>query len=150
MLLITVLHRTTTPALPYLLTMMSFPPTDVFSLYPWRVCVRVSSLVMSDCLRLFVEFSPPDSSAHRMSQARILEWVAVISFFRGSSRLRDRTQISYIAGRFSTIWAKYFLKFYCKNLNSDLLESSIVSGLICSTEQVLRYKDSRNWYINVF
>jgi len=30
--------------------------------------------------------------------ARILEWVA-ISFSRGSSRPRDRTQVSFIAGR---------------------------------------------------
>ena len=31
-------------------------------------------------------------------QARILEWVA-ISYFRGSSQPRDRTQVSHIAGR---------------------------------------------------
>ena len=35
-------------------------------------------------------------------QARILEWVAPSS--KGSSQLRDRTQVSGIAGRFSTIW----------------------------------------------
>ena len=33
---------------------------------------------------------PPGSSVHGISQARILEWVA-ISFSRGSSRPRDRT-----------------------------------------------------------
>ena len=37
-------------------------------------------------------------------QARILEWVAFL-FFRGSSQFRDRTQVSYIAGRFFTSWA---------------------------------------------
>ena len=37
-------------------------------------------------------------------QARILEWAA-ISFSRGSSQLRDQTQVSHIAGRFFTIWA---------------------------------------------
>jgi len=37
-------------------------------------------------------------------QARILEWVAMPSS-RGSSRLRDRTQVSRIAGGFFTIWA---------------------------------------------
>ena len=31
-----------------------------------------------------VDYSPPDSSVHGISQARILEWVA-ISFSRGSS-----------------------------------------------------------------
>ena len=35
-------------------------------------------------------------------QARILEWVAMPSF-RGSSRPRDRTQVSHIAGGFFTI-----------------------------------------------
>ena len=37
-------------------------------------------------------------------QARILEWVA-FPFSRGSSQLRDWTQVSHIAGRFFTIWA---------------------------------------------
>ena len=37
-------------------------------------------------------------------QARILEWVAMLSS-RGSSRPRDRTQVSCIAGGFFTIWA---------------------------------------------
>ena len=42
--------------------------------------------------------SPPSSSIHGILQARILEWVA-ISFSRGSSRPRNRTQVSHIAGR---------------------------------------------------
>ena len=37
-------------------------------------------------------------------QARMLEWVAV-PFSRGLSQLRDGTQVSHIAGGFSTIWA---------------------------------------------
>ena len=36
--------------------------------------------------------------------ARILEWVAMPSFW-GSSQPRDRTQVSCIIGRFFTIWA---------------------------------------------
>ena len=48
--------------------------------------------------------SPPDSSVHEILQARILEWAA-IPFSRGSSRPRDRAQVSCIAGRFFTIWA---------------------------------------------
>ena len=47
--------------------------------------------------------SPPGSSVHGIFQARILEWAA-ISFSRGSSRPRDRTQVSRIVGRRS---AKY-------------------------------------------
>ena len=44
------------------------------------------------------------SSVHGIFQARILEWVA-ISFSRGSSPPRDRTQVFHIAGRLFTIWA---------------------------------------------
>ena len=43
-----------------------------------------------------VDCSPPGSSIHGILQARILEWVA-ISFSRGSSLSRDRTQVSYIS-----------------------------------------------------
>ena len=45
-----------------------------------------------------------DYTVHGILQARILEWVA-ISFSRGSSQPRDRTQVSHIAGRFFTSWA---------------------------------------------
>ena len=43
-------------------------------------------------------------TVHGILQARILEWVA-FSFSRGSSQPRDRTQVSCMAGRHSTIWA---------------------------------------------
>ena len=52
---------------------------------------------MSDSLQP-MDCSPPSSSVHGILQARILEWVA-ISFSRASSRPRDRTQVSHIAGR---------------------------------------------------
>ena len=41
------------------------------------------------------DYSRPGSSVHGISQARILEWVA-ISFSRGSSQLRDQTPVSCI------------------------------------------------------
>ena len=50
-----------------------------------------------------MDHSPPRSSVLGILKARILEWVA-ISFFRGSSRPRDRTQISLTAGRFFPNW----------------------------------------------
>ena len=56
-----------------------------------------SRSVVSDSLRP-MDCSPPSSSIHRILQARILEWVA-ISFSRGFSWPRDRTQVSHIAGR---------------------------------------------------
>ena len=51
-----------------------------------------------------MDYSLPGSSIHGTFQARILGWVA-ISFSRGSSWPRDRTQVSRTAGRFFTIWA---------------------------------------------
>ena len=48
--------------------------------------------------------SPQGSSVHGILQARILERVA-ISFSRGSSPPRDQTWVSYLAGKFFTIWA---------------------------------------------
>ena len=49
-----------------------------------------------------MDCSPLGSSVYGISQARILEWVA-ISFSRGSSRPRDRTHVSCVAGRFLTV-----------------------------------------------
>ena len=51
-------------------------------------CVRVCS-VMSDSLRPH-GLSPPGSSVHGILQARILEWVFMLSS-RGSSQPRDQT-----------------------------------------------------------
>ena len=48
-----------------------------------------------------MDCSLPGSSVHRISQARILEWVA-ISSSRGASQTRDQTHISCVAGRFFT------------------------------------------------
>ena len=50
------------------------------------------------CVQLFcdpMDCSTPGSSAHGISQARILEWVA-ISSSRGCSCSRDQTQVSCI------------------------------------------------------
>ena len=58
------------------------------------------SEVAQMCLTLCdpVDCRPPGSPVRGISQARILEWVA-ISFSRGSSRPRDQTRVSFIAGR---------------------------------------------------
>ena len=61
------------------------------------VKVKVAQLCPTLC-------DPMDSIVHGILQARTLEWIA-FPFFRGSSQLRDRTQVSYIAGRFFTSWA---------------------------------------------
>ena len=63
----------------------------------WSRSVVSNSLRPMDC-------SPPSSSVRGILQARMLEWVA-ISFSRGSSRPRDLTQVSHIAGRRFNLWA---------------------------------------------
>ena len=52
-----------------------------------------------------MDCSQPGPSIHGIFQAGILEWVA-ISFLRGSSQPRDQTQVSCIASRFFTDWAR--------------------------------------------
>ena len=61
-------------------------------------------LVVQSCPALCnpMDCSPPGSSVHGLTQARILEWVVRPSS-RGSSQSRDRTQVSYTAGRFFPI-----------------------------------------------
>ena len=73
-----------------------------------RICCMQLKLKMKlfSCVRLFatpwtVAYQP---AIHGIFQARILEW-ATISFSRGSSQPRDRTQVSCIADRRFTIWA---------------------------------------------
>ena len=51
-----------------------------------------------------MDYSLTGSSVHGIFKVRILEWAA-ISFSRGSSRPRDWTQVSRIAGRCFTVWA---------------------------------------------
>ena len=75
----------------------------------WQIRVLkypVLCLVAQSCLTLYslIDCSPPGSSLHGISQARILEWVAMPSS-RGSSQARDRSQVSCIAGGFFTICA---------------------------------------------
>ena len=72
------------------------------------------------CLTLCepVDCSPPSYSVHGISQARILEWVA-ISFSRGSSWPKDRTHISYITGRFFTAELPGISGFHCGSAGKE-------------------------------
>ena len=65
--------------------------------WKWSCSVMSDFLWPMDC-------SSPGSSIHGIFQARILEWVAIY-FSRGSSRPRDETRVSHIAGRHSNVWA---------------------------------------------
>ena len=74
--------------------------------------LQVTQIVKSESVRHSVmsnflwphDCSPLGSSVYWISQARILEWVA-IPFSCISSRSRDWTWVSRIAGRFFTAWA---------------------------------------------
>ena len=57
---------------------------------PWLVKVKVVQLCPTLCNLM---------DCHGILWARILEWVA-FPFSRGSSQLRDQTQVSRVAGRF--------------------------------------------------
>jgi len=80
-------------------------PQDIFGLtselFKWKK-VKVAQWYLTLCNPM--DCSLPASSVHGISQTRILEWVAV-SFSRGSSRPRDWTRVSCIAGRFFTVRA---------------------------------------------
>ena len=86
-------------------TPASFPRRNLVSLlmaehYCYVMLIAQSCPTLCDPM----DCSPPVSSVHEIFQARILEWVA-ISFSRGSSQPRDRTQVSCNADRVFTDWA---------------------------------------------
>ena len=66
--------------------------------------LKMKELVAQSCPALGdpMDCSPPGSSVHGTLQARTLEWVAMSSS-RASSRPRDQTQVSRIAGGFFTV-----------------------------------------------
>ena len=65
--------------------------------------IESESEVIQSCPTLFdpMDCSLPGSSVHGIFQARVLEWVAIFS--RVSSRPRDQTWVSRIAGRLFTL-----------------------------------------------
>ena len=65
------------------------------------VCVCVCGAPSYLTLCNSMDCTPPGFSVHGILQARILEWVP-IPFSRGSSRPRDRIQVSWLAGEFFT------------------------------------------------
>ena len=68
--------------------------------FPYALCEAESCLTLCNPL----DCSHPGSCIRGILRARIPEWVAT-PFSRGSSQPRDRTQVSFIAGRFFTIRA---------------------------------------------
>ena len=84
---------------------LGFPGgTDTFIYFFIYIYMKVTQSCLTLC-------DPMDYTVHGILQARILEWVA-FPFSRGSSQPRDRTQVSCIAGRFFTSWAKREAQIY--------------------------------------
>ena len=70
--------------------------------------VKVTQLCLTLC-------DPMDYTVHKILQARILACVS-FPFSRGSSKPRDQTKVSLIAGGFFTSWATRKAQEYCSGL----------------------------------
>ena len=87
-----------------------FITTITFKNCTFKYCSPVTYIIVGDVqllsrVQLFcdlMDYSPPGFSVHGISQARMLEWVA-ISFSRASSCPEIKLNISCIAGRFLTV-----------------------------------------------
>ena len=79
---------------------------DVYCHPAYLTYIHSESEVAQSCPTLCepMDCSLPGSSVHGIFQAIVLEWIA-ISFSRGSSWPRDRTQVSHIVDRCFTVWA---------------------------------------------
>ena len=86
------------------------------ALHLFHMLAKHESEVAQSCPTLCdpMECSLLGSSLQGILQARILEWVA-ISFSRGASQPRDRTQVSHIAGRCFNLWATRVARLYSKS-----------------------------------
>ena len=88
----------------------SFPAEIIGQVEGGKARIKWEKLVWSQCMLLLfclipqlyltlcdpMDYSPPGSSVHGISQSKILEWVA-ISYSRGSSWFRDGTHISWVS-----------------------------------------------------
>ena len=82
-------------------------PTYLTYVQTLCVCVCVCyHFITQSCSILCdpMDCGSPGFSVHGILQARIIQWI-VIRFCKGSSWLKDWTQMSCTAGRFFTIWA---------------------------------------------
>ena len=89
-----------------------------------------------------MDCSLPGFSIHGIFQARVLEWVA-ISFSKGSSRPRDRAQVSHIAGRCFAIWAASWKGRLCGQRGDEQLGPLIGSP----GHEVLHRENEPPWLI---
>ena len=94
---------------------------------------------MDVAVRLFCSWDSPD---------RILEWISIL-FTRGSPWPRDRTQVSYTAGGFFSIWATReapSLETNNANLLVNLLRSNRMVLFPGQEERILIGKKHKGWF----
>ena len=93
---------------------------------------------------------PADSpSVHEILRSKILEWVA-IPFSRGSSPPWDWIQVSYIAGRFITVWVTIiYVKTYL-NWRIPVTESCSLKSLSWYTDILKTVTSNHYWVIYPF
>ena len=110
---------------------IKFVPINILKMFACQrkdFSLKCYALVSQSCPTLFdsLDYSLPGSSVHGILQARILEWDA-IPFSRGSSRSKDRTQVSCIASRLFTNWATRGIPvlYRVSQLNCSFLSDSL-------------------------
>ena len=93
-----------------------------------------------------MDCSPPGSSIHGILQARILEWVAY-PFSSGSSQPRNRTRVSWTAGRFFTSWAT--MEAHIKPVNPKGNQSWMFIGRTDAKAETptLWLPDAKSWLV---
>ena len=88
------------------------------------VIVAQSSLTLFDPM----DWSLPGSSIHEISQARLMEWVA-ISFSRGSFWPRDRTWVSCVTGEYLRVHRAKSWAGWSTSWNQDCQKSWNINNL---------------------
>ena len=111
----------------------------------WKLKLLVAQLCLTLCNPM--NCSPPGSSVHGIFQARILEWVASPSPGK-SSRLRDQTWVSCMAGGFFTcvqVTLDYLsIKIFCKRLMMSSCRSWLELDVWERLHPCFRNKSTRN------
>ena len=124
--------------------------------FQWIVCISIKHsssfftrfFIVQSLSHVWLFCDPMDcsllgSSVYGISQARILEWIA-ISISRGSSRPRDRNRVSHVGitteppGKpFTIAWVKYFPKII-----------HVLALLLCSPKHSCGLLNAFIWDIN--
>ena len=91
-----------------------------------------------------VDHSPPGSSVHGISQARIQEWVA-ISHFRGSSKPRDEPRPPALVGGYLPL--AFQVALVVKNPPANALDVKEVEAEVKVAQSYLTLCDPMDWIL---